>query len=126
MPDSKHERKASLARCPPKSADTTIASQLESVYRRHGKGIYTLCLRLVADEKAAEIATVDVFVKFSKEMASHSDELRIRLRLCELAINASLARLNRRREMIVRWLSRNLRLKPGPIGTAVVEKEGRE
>jgi hypothetical protein len=102
MADSKHEPKVAFAGCPPESSDTTFASQLESIYSRYGQGIYTLCLRLMANEKAAESATVDVFVKFSKEMASHSDESLIRLRLCELAINASLARLNRRGGMIMR------------------------
>lgn len=117
MASSKHESKAPLAGCcPPESADTTLASQLESIYCRYGRGIYTLCLRLIADEKAAESATVDVFVKFSKEMASQSDESRLRLRLCELAINASLARLNRRGGMLSRRLSRSLRLKLGRLG----------
>ncbi len=116
MANSNHESKAPLAGCSPESAHTNLASQLESIYGRYGQGIYSLCLRLLADEKAAQSATVDVFVKFSKEMPSHSDESRILLRLCELAIDKSLARLNRRGGMIVRRLCGSLRLKLGRLG----------
>ena len=106
-----HEQIASLSGCAHKPADAPSALQLESVYRRYGTEIYTLCLRLLADEKAAESATVGVFVKLGREIASHSDESCIRLRLCELAINASLVRLNRFGAVITRWLSQGLRLK---------------
>lgn len=102
---------------PNKGADTidrghnSVALRLESIYRRYGQGIYTFCLRLLANERAAESATVDVFIELSKEMASQTDESRTLLRLRELAINASLARLNPRGGMIARRLSRSLRLK---------------
>jgi len=115
MNNSRHESKPPLAGCSPESADTTLASQLESIYGWYGEGIYTLCLRLIANKKAAESATVEVFVKFGKEIASHPDESHARLRLCELAINASVAQLNRRAEMIARRLSGGLRLKLGRL-----------
>lgn len=41
-----------------------LVSQLESIYNRYGAGIYSLCLRLLADQNQAESATVDVFVQF--------------------------------------------------------------
>jgi hypothetical protein len=84
-------------------------SALESTYRRHGHGIYTFCLRLLANEKAAESATVDVFVEFNKDVASQPDESRTLLRLRALAINASMARLNARGRMTSRRLAQSLR-----------------
>ena len=101
---------------PTKRADTidlannSVALRIESIYRSYGQGIYTFCLRLLANERAAESATVDAFVKLSKEMASQSDQSQTLLRLRELAIRASLVRLNRRGETILRRLARSLRI----------------
>jgi len=67
--------------------------QLESIYKRYGSYIYSLCFRLLADEKAAESTTVDVFVRFNKELGSQSDEPRISSRLHEMAVAAALSRL---------------------------------
>jgi hypothetical protein len=71
------------------------ASELEAVYDRYGAGIYSLCLRLLTNKGAAESATVDVFVCFSKELANQHDESRTRLRLRELAVEAAFTRLRR-------------------------------
>lgn len=54
-------------------------AQLESVYRRHVALVYTLCLRL--------LATVQVFARLSRELASWWDEARILARLRQLAID---------------------------------------
>jgi len=70
-------------------------SQLEAIYKRYGAGVYTLCLRLLADEKTAESATADVFVQFNKELASQPDESRTTLRLRELAVEAALRQMRR-------------------------------
>ena len=107
----KYKTEASSESCLPESSNLSFVSQLESLFSRYGPGIYTLCLRLTADEKAAESATVGVFVKFSREMASCTDESRIRLRLAALAITESLARLHCRTGLKLRRFSRSLRLK---------------
>lgn len=106
----------------PEFGDNSALSRLESVYRRYGQGIYTFCLRLLANEKAAESATVDAFVRFGKEMTSQSDKSRDVLRLRELAINASLRRLNGRRT-ILRSLAEGLCLTLGRIGRQLTDKE---
>jgi hypothetical protein len=82
------------------------ASQLEAVYNRYGAGIYSLCLRLLTNKDAAESATIDVFVRFSKELANQPDESRMRLRLRELAVEAALARLRRQgMTAVFHWFS---------------------
>lgn len=94
----------------PELGNNSSFSGLESIYRRYGQGIYTFCLRLLANEEAAKSATVDAFVRLSKEMTSQSDESRTLLRLRELAINASVARLNNRGRRIGQRLGQSLRL----------------
>lgn len=94
----------------PELGNNSSLSGLESIYRRYGQGIYTFCLRLLANEKAAESATVDAFVRFGKEMTGQSDKSRILLRLRELAINASVTRLNNRGRTIGQRLSQNIRV----------------
>ena len=61
--------------------DSVRAQDLEAGYRQFGERIYTLCLRLLADKEAAEDATVDVFVRFNKELIEHSDERGVLIRL---------------------------------------------
>ena len=68
--------------------------QLEAIYQQYGKRIYSLLLRLLVDEKAAESAMTDVFVRFSDELANPPDETQTLLRLRELAIETALRRLN--------------------------------
>jgi hypothetical protein len=94
----------------PELGNNSSLSGLESIYRRYGQGIYTFCLRLLANEKAAESATIDVFVQFNREMASQPDESRTRLRLRELAIDASVTRLNSRGRTIGQRISQNIRV----------------
>ena len=94
----------------PELGNNASLSGLESIYLRYGQGIYTFCLRLLANEKAAESSTVEAFVRLGKEMTGQSDESRTLLRLRELAINASVTRLNVRGRTIGRRLSQNLRV----------------
>lgn len=83
--------------------------QLKAIYDRYGGRVYTLCLRLLANRKAAESATADVFVMLSKELPEQQDEAHTLDRLRELAINASLARIRDGSGAIVRRLIRKAR-----------------
>lgn len=76
-----------------KRTDSREILRLESVFGRYVGHIYTLTLRLLADVRAAEQATVEVFVRLSREMARRWSELQILSRLRELAVESSLARL---------------------------------
>jgi hypothetical protein len=118
-----HESNPQTLAGTPGPGNNSYISTLESVYRRYGHDIYTFCLRLLANEKAAESAMVDVFVQFSKEMESQSDESRTLLRLRELALNASMARLNGRGRTILRRLAQSLRLRLRRIWWLLVNKE---
>ena len=71
-------------------------AQLEALYRRYVGHIYTLCLRLLANVKAAEDATIEVFVRFSQELMQRWEESAIFARLRELAIDNAITRLRRR------------------------------
>ena len=71
-------------------------SRLESLYLRYAGAVYTLCLRLLASVRAAEEATVAVFVRFNREMKSWLEESQIFARLRELAIEESLSQVNRK------------------------------
>ena len=66
---------------------------LELVYQRYGDRVYSLCLRLLVDVRQAESATVDVFVRFGRCLASQWDDQRTELCLRELAIDAALSQL---------------------------------
>jgi hypothetical protein len=85
------------------------ASQLRAIYDLYGERVYSLCLRLLASEREAESATVDVFVRFGKEKPREEDKARTLDYLCELAISASLARLRCRTGAVGRRLMRNAR-----------------
>lgn len=69
-------------------------SRLEAVYQRYVGHVYTLCLRLLADVRAAEEVTMQVFVRFFQVMKRYWNESTILSRLRELAITDSLTRLN--------------------------------
>lgn len=84
-------------------------SQLRAIYDRYGGRVYSLCLRLLASEKAAESATVEVFVRFGKEKPGQEDEERTLNHLRELAISASLARLRCRIGAVGQRLMRKAR-----------------
>ena len=81
---------------------------LKSVYDVYGGFVYTLCLRLLANRKAAESTTVEVFIRFIHEQANESSELQTEARLRELAIRASLARPRRRGGKMIRQALRDL------------------
>lgn len=66
---------------------------LEVAYKLNASRVYTLCLRLLASVRAAEEATVQVFVRFSRELSKRWDESRVAARLRELAIDEALSRL---------------------------------
>ena len=81
---------------------------LKSVYDAYGSLVYTICLRLLANRKAAESTTVEVFARFIREQANESGESRAEARLRELAIRASIARLRRRSGTMIRRALRGL------------------
>lgn len=93
------------------SVATDSLPQLEAIYKRYGSSIYSLCLRLLADEKAAESATVDVFVMFNKELTSQSDEPHISSRLHEMAVAAALSRLREHSTRTVLYRLRDVLLR---------------
>lgn len=68
-------------------------ARLETAYRRHAAQVYTLCLRLLAGARAAEEATVEVFVRLGRELSGLWDEARTLARLRHLAVDEALARL---------------------------------
>ena len=72
-------------------------SRLEAAYRLHGARVYTLCLRLLADVRDAEDATVRAFARFGVEPARAWDESRELARLRELGMEEALRRLRARR-----------------------------
>ena len=69
---------------------------LQAAFRLYGPRVYTLCLRLLGNSGAAEEATVEVFVRFKKELTRQWDERVIVRRLCDLAIGEALDRLGGR------------------------------
>jgi predicted RNA polymerase sigma factor len=52
--------------------DKSHVAQIESVYRRYGERIFSLRLRLLADMREAESATVDVFVQFGRSLTTNN------------------------------------------------------
>jgi DNA-directed RNA polymerase specialized sigma24 family protein len=71
----------------------SYVSRLESVYRQYAGRVYTLCLRLLADKKAAESLTIHVFLQLDARSLGQlggSDALPV---LRELAIRYSLVLL---------------------------------
>jgi hypothetical protein len=86
--------------------------KLKSIYNTYSQQVYSLCLQMLTNEKDAELATVDVFVQFSKEATSISDEILLPSRLRELAIHASITRLRRRSEKVVLRFLRGLQARP--------------
>lgn len=80
------------ARDGPAQASKPDISRLKQIYRRYVNYVYTLCLRLLTNIKAAEDATVETFVRFNRELTQWWNEIRIRERLRDLAINSSLIR----------------------------------
>ena len=76
-----------------------LLAKLKTIYDSYGILVYTLCFRLLADKQAAESATVDVFVEFSRELMNSLDEMKIDARLKELAKTTSLSRLRKQRSI---------------------------
>ena len=72
-------------------------SGLEAAYRLHAARVYTLCLRLLADVRDAEDATVRAFARFGGEPARAWDESGEFARLRELGLDEALRRLRARR-----------------------------
>lgn len=68
-------------------------SRLEAAYRLHARRVYTLCLRLLADARAAEDATASAFVRLGGEVTGQRDDAKTLDRLLELAVRESLSRL---------------------------------
>jgi RNA polymerase sigma-70 factor (ECF subfamily) len=74
--------------------DGSDDSQLASLYRRYAGRVYTLCLWLLANVRAADDATVQVFVRFNRELARLWDESYVQTRLRYLSIDEALSRLH--------------------------------
>lgn len=74
-------------------ADNRKRVLLEVAYKLFAKRVYALSLRLLASIRDAEEVTVDVFVKFNRELPRKWDESRVLDRLRELAIDEALGRL---------------------------------
>ncbi|HWW76407.1 MAG TPA: sigma factor-like helix-turn-helix DNA-binding protein [Pyrinomonadaceae bacterium] len=68
-------------------------SRLEAEYRLYARRVYTLCLRLLADRRAAEGATASAFVRLGGEVSGRPDDAKILDRLLELAVGESISRL---------------------------------
>ncbi len=81
----------------PQHDSNLSALWLESIYNRYGAHIYSLCLRLLTKEKAAEVSTVDAFVRLWESANAQWDEPYSLSRLRVLAIEACRKRLRRRR-----------------------------
>ena len=78
----------------PKSREGRLKTVLlEAAYWLHVGRVYTLCLRLLANVRAAEEATVSVFARFSRELTRRWEESVIVRRLRQLAIDEALERL---------------------------------
>ena len=75
--------------------DDCSSVQLESLCRHYFARAYTLCRRLLANPKAAEAATVEVFVRFSHELPCWWDEAHNLARLRALSIVVALEQLSR-------------------------------
>jgi DNA-directed RNA polymerase specialized sigma24 family protein len=63
------------------------------LYSRYAGVVYTLCLRLLANARAAEEATVSVFVQLSREVERLWDSSYISARLRDLSILEAISRL---------------------------------
>lgn len=66
---------------------------VEALYRLHSRRVYTLCLRLLADARAAVDATALVFVRLGREGVGRRDDAQALDRLLDLAVVESVSRL---------------------------------
>lgn len=64
-----------------------LPGALAAVYEEHSRPIYYLCLRLLADEAAAQDATHDVFLKAWRGLGTFRGESQMRTWLYRIAIN---------------------------------------
>ena len=71
-----------------KPSNQFSVSRLESLYNEYGPHVYSLCLRLLTNQKPAEDATVDTFVRFWQNANLEWDGPDSGSRLRELAIKA--------------------------------------
>ena len=71
-----------------KSSNKFSVSRLESLYNQHGSNVYSLCLRVLTEQKPAEDATVDTFVRFWRNANADGDDPDSISHLRELAIKA--------------------------------------
>ncbi|HEX6550553.1 MAG TPA: sigma-70 family RNA polymerase sigma factor [Gammaproteobacteria bacterium] len=91
-PDTRHasgdEERTRVARA--RDGDLTAFEQL---YRRHTGRIYAVCLRITADQGAAEECTQDAFLKAWDALAGFRGESSFGTWLTRIAINMALQRL---------------------------------
>jgi DNA-directed RNA polymerase specialized sigma24 family protein len=70
-------------------------AELESLYKRFGQEVYTLCLRLLANESSAELATIEVFLGFARGITANKDnKWEVWSLLRRLAVQGALNRLS--------------------------------
>lgn len=84
----------------------------EQLYRRHAGRVHAVCLRILADQGAAEECTQDAFVRAWDALGRFRGDSSFSTWLTRIAINAALARLKLER--------RHLRLVQ-PSGTELME-----
>ncbi len=84
-------------------------SLLASLYRRYVARVYALCLRLLTDVRAAEDATVAVFVRLGRELSGYLEESKVLARLRQLSIEETVTRLRVRGKRVAP------RMTPAPV-----------
>lgn len=75
-------------------------ARLEAAYRRYAAYVYALCLRLLVDARAAEDATVAVFVRLGRVLTGSLDESRMLERMRQFSIEEAVTRLRLRDHML--------------------------
>lgn len=78
----------------PMPISKTEIPKLKRLYQKYVNYVYTICLRLLSNVKAAEDATVETFVRLGRETARNCCELKLRERVRDLAVKASLKKIS--------------------------------
>ena len=68
----------------------------ESLYQRHNRRVYSICLRMLADAAEAEDATQDVFVQLFRKIGSFRGESAFTTWLHRMTVNQVLMRFRKR------------------------------
>jgi RNA polymerase sigma-70 factor (ECF subfamily) len=73
------------------------AGALEEAYRRHGTGVYRLCLRILGRAPDAEDATQEIFLKLLERASSFDGRSRLTTWIHRIAVNHCLNHLEKER-----------------------------